>query len=358
MSVIVTRNEPVYRPDAGENDPRFFRDVLIWSTHRDPEARERLHRHNLEQRVITSGAFVGAVVPQFITSLAAGPVRAGDPLLSALEHLALPPEGVTFTVPRSVTTAGTTANAQTSENTEVSDTDPSLVDLQRSLVTVAGQVDVSREVIDRGGSVTEAYLARDLTEAINTNIDLQLLEGTGTNGQLLGLRNVTATQTVTYTDTNPTRPEFLGYLGRMPYDLHNARLQSPDTFVMHPRRFWWFMASLGGLMGSLSPPFVYDDVNAPAVARYANIDIIIDANIPTTVGAGTSEDLVYCIRRADMPIHVGPVMISLDNQPLSGTWGVSVIAYRYVTWFPDRYRGTDIVMMTGTGLSSPGSWTS
>lgn len=359
MAVTVTREEPVYRPDAGENDPRFFRDVLIWSTHRDPSARERLHRHQQEQRDIGSGVLGGAVVPQFLTEQAAGPVRAGDPLLMALEHLALPSEGVSFTVPRSVTTGGSTGHAQTSENTDVSETDPSMVDLTRSLVTVAGQVDVSRQVLDRGGMVAETYLARDLAEAVNTNLDYQLINGTGTNGQLLGLRNVTDVTTVTWTDATPSQGEFTTFIGRTAHDASVVRLLPADTVVLHPRRFFWLTGGEGsaGDLPNTARPWNYYDLEPPFVASFAHMNVVIDANIPTTLGAGTNEDIAIVMRRADTPVHIGPIMVDIDSQALATTLGLSVVAHRYATWFPDRYRGTSAAILTGTGLTAPTGFT-
>lgn len=361
--VRVLSDDPVYRVDATESEPHFFRDLLHWAAYGDSRAVDRLTRSQrqlggAEVRDIGSGAAGGLVVPQFLTELAEGPVRAGQPLLSALEQIPLPAEGVTFTVPRSVTTGGSSAHAQTSENSAVSETDPSLVNLDRSLVTVAGQVTVSSQFIDRSGSVGERYLARDLLEAVTSQLDNQLINGSGSNGQLVGLRNTAAITTVTWTDATPTRGEFSTFVGRTAHDVSIARLLPPDTLVMHPRRFYWLTAGTINETPSLARPWVWQDAEPPFVGRFANLDILVDSNVPTTVGAGTNEDVALVIRRQDLPVHVGPVTVDVHRETEAGSLEVNVVAHRYAVWFPDRFRGTPIGVLTGTGMVAPGSFTS
>lgn len=362
MSTVVVRtDEPIYRPDAREGDPHFFRDLLHWAASRDPRILERISRSQrqlggAEVRDIGTGALGALVVPQFLTELAEGPVRAGQPLLSALEQVALPSEGVTFTVPRSVTTAGSSAHAQTSENVAVSETDPSETNLERTLVNVAGQVTVSNQFVDRSDGIGERYLARDLFDAATAQLDNQLINGTGANGQLLGLRNVVAINTVTWTDATPTRGEFSTFVGRTAHDTVVSRLMPPDTLVMHPRRFYWLTGGTINETPSLARPWQWHGVEPPFVGRFGNLEIVIDSHVPTTVGGGT-EDVALVIRRQDMPLHVGPLVLDVQPQTEAGSLEVNVVGRRYAVWFPDRFRGTPIGLLTGTGMTAPGSFT-
>lgn len=358
MSVSIKREEMTYRPDG---DAYFFRDLTHWFVNRDGAAGERLKRHSAETRDIASGSTgLGAlVVPQFLTEHAAGVVRAGDPFLRNITQYPLPPEGMQMTVPRSVTTGGSTAHAQTSENTDVSDTDPSLVDMTRNVVTVAGQVDLSAQAVERGGEALERFLAKDLLEAVNSNLDSQLLNGTGTNGQLLGVRNVTDVTTVTYTDTNPTAGEFLIFVSRLGHDMSLVRNLGPDTFVMHPRRWWSFMRS-GGFTGFTNPFQIngYEADNDPEIpGTFGGARVILDANIPTTLGSGTNEDVIIALRADDMPVFVSPLTVKVNHSTSAGNFGVNITGFKYANWWPDRYRGTSIALLVGTGLSSPGSYT-
>lgn len=356
MSITVTREEPTYRPDG---DAMFFRDLLNWSVHRDAKARVRLDRHNEETRAVDSGAFVGAVVPQFITEMAAGVVRPGDPLVNALERYPLPPEGMQVTVPRSVTTAGTAAAAQTSQNTAVAESDPSMVDIQRSVATISGQIDVSRQVIDRGGLVAERYIAMDLMEAVDTNVDNQLINGTNANGQMLGLRNVPDAASVVWSTTG-NQGTFTTYIGRTAFEVADARLRPPDTVVMTPRRFYWLTGGEGstGDLPNTARPWNYFDLEPPFVATFANLDVVVDANIPSNLGAATNEDVALVIRRSDMPLYISPLMVTVNESTttISNNWGVNITGHRYAVWFPDRYRGTSTAILSGSGMSDPGNW--
>lgn len=360
-TVRVTREDPVYRPDAGQDDPHFFRDLANLVVHRDPRVYERLRRHNLalgggEVRDSGSGAYGGIVVPQYLTGMAVGPVRAGDPLVKALDILDLPPDGMTFTVPRSATTGGAVAASVTSENTAVAETDPAIVNNEKPVVTVAGRVTVSSQYINRGTSVTEVYLTRDLQEAVDTAIDSQLINGTGLNGQLRGLLSVTDRTAVT--SISSSRGGFSMFVGRTAHDFSNNRLKPPDTLILHPRRFYWMSAGTVSETPSITRPWCMHHEEDPFVAYFANMDIVLDSNIPTTNGSGTNEDVAILIRRADMPLHLGPLNVTASRAPEAGSLEVDVTAWRYAVWFPDRYRGTSTAVLSGTGLVAPGSFTS
>lgn len=297
------------------------------------------------------------MVPQYLTDLAAGQVRAGDPLLSALQQLPLPSEGVTFTVPRGVTQAGSVAFAQTSENSAVSESDPSMTNVERSLVAIAGQVTVSFQTIDRSPTVAEPYVARDLFLSVADRIDNQLINGTGANGQLLGLRSVVASQTVTYGGVVPTQGNFVNFTARAASSTATARLQSPDLVVMHHRRWYWLT---GAVSASGASTVVTDQVCAdyeagsPFVGSIAGLPVVLDANIPTTVSnAQSNEDVVLVVRSRDMPVHLGPLTVDVDRQTDAATLEVTFIGRQYAVWFPDRYRGASTAILTGTGLATP-----
>lgn len=366
--VAIGRDEPIYRPDAGPDEPHFFRDVALWQRSRDVRAQDRLIRHlkanGHEVRDINSGAFGASVVPQFLDEEAAGPVRAGDPLLAALTQLPLPSEGLLFALPRSVTTGGSSAAAQTSDNTTVAETDPSLVNLDtfgRAVVTVAGLVTVASQVVDRGGSGFERYLMRDLREAVDTTLDNQLINGTGTNGQLLGLRNITAPVTVTWADAAPSQGLFVNQVARTAHDTSNVRLKPPDLVVMHPRRWYWLNAALATTQQDAATIVTGQacaeyETGVPYVGSIAGLPVIVDCNVPTTVS--TDQDQVFVLRSQDMNVHVSDTRVTLLHQYDTGSaLEDTFVAWRYAVWFPDRYRGTSTGILTGTGLTAPGSFT-
>lgn len=366
--IAVGREEPIYRPDAGPDDPLIFRDLAHWGTYQDPRAGDRLVRHQrmqgVEIRDITSGAFGATVPPQFFDEEAAGPVRAGDPFLSILRQDILPPDGLLFQVPRSVTTGGSSAHAQTSEATAVSETDPSMVNLDvfgRTVCTIAGLVTVSWQVLDRGSALTEQYIMRDLREAADDRLDNLLINGTGTNGQLLGLRSVTAPVTVTWADAAPSQGLFVNQVARTAHDTSLVRLKPPDVVLMHPRRWYWLNAALAQtaqdaatiVTGQACAEY---ETGTPYVGSIAGLPVVVDCNVPTTVS--TDQDQVFVLRSQDFTVHASHTRIQFMNQLDTGSaLEATFVAWRYAVWFPDRYRGTSTGILTGTGLTAPGSFT-
>jgi hypothetical protein len=74
----VTREERTYHP---EGEFSFLKDAFAAQVLGDFDARERISRHQQEEKIekrdVGTGAFAGLVVPQFLTSLAAPFARAG-----------------------------------------------------------------------------------------------------------------------------------------------------------------------------------------------------------------------------------------------------------------------------------------
>ena len=108
--------------------------------------------------------------------------------------------------------------------------------------TIAGQIDVSRQLIERGVQV-DVMLARELGAAYGERLDLQIINGSGAAGQLLGLLNVTGVTATTYDDVSPTGAELLAKLWKCSSDVATAIGYGPtELIVLHPRRRAWLRA--------------------------------------------------------------------------------------------------------------------
>jgi hypothetical protein len=75
--------------------------------------------------------------------------------------------------------------------------------------TLAGQQDISQQLLDRSAPGFDAVLYADMRGAYDAQLDSQLLVGSGSAGQHLGVRNVTNKLTTSYTDGTPTAAEML-----------------------------------------------------------------------------------------------------------------------------------------------------
>ena len=161
-----------------------------------PETQARLQAHSGEmaeartERAVATGGLGGLVPPQYLVDLAAPVARAGRVFADIVRHLPLPAEGMSIIVPRQTT--GATAAVQATQNTNVSNTDIAVTDLTVPIVTIAGQQDVSRQSLERGAGVDELIFA-DIVAAYNVGLDAQVIAGTGSGGQMLGVLNTAGT---------------------------------------------------------------------------------------------------------------------------------------------------------------------
>jgi len=344
--IEVVREEATYRPDAGTS---FFRDLALMS--RDPEAAERLRRHNAETRDVSS-ASNGFIPPVYLGSLAAEVNRPGRPLADALPKAALPQTGTSFTVPRLAT--GTTVAAQTDGGT-VSETDATTDTVTTYVRTIAGQQDISQQLLDRSDPAFDAVIFRDLVKAYDAELDRQLLAGQSASNEHVGIANVSSINTVTYTSSTPTGAELLPKIYDAIQKVASSRYAYPDMIVMHPRR----AAALAASLGSQFPIFQQGGLYQAAgqqdkgfVGTVAGLPVIVDANVTTTAGTGTNQDSIFVIYSEDLVLMEGEMRFRSLEAPLSETLEVRLQAFGYSAFLSGRYP-KGIAAINGTGLATP-----
>jgi hypothetical protein len=233
------------------------------------------------------------VVPQFLTDLAAPFSRAGRPFLDVARKHQLPDAGLVISISK-VTTGSTTA-VQT-EGAAVSETNMDDTKLDVSVVTVAGQQNVSRQALERGTGIDSLVMA-DLVSAYNTNLDSLNVTTSATS-----LTNV-ITQVVTYTDASPTVAELYPKILDGVQRIQTNYFGGPNFILMHPRRLAFILAAVDSTNRPLAVPTAQGPNNAFATGSgsvvygnsgytIAGLPVITDANVTTTNGAGTNEDVI------------------------------------------------------------------
>jgi hypothetical protein len=355
------------------NDPagrQFLMDVCRAMTRHDPDAGARLARHMTEERVerqaayferaagdTTTANWAGLTVPQFLTDLYAPVARALRPFADICNPHPLPAEGMALDISR--ITTGTSVAQQVNELDGVSATTADDTLLTIPVLTAAGQQKVSRQAIDRGRGL-EDVLMQDLFRAYATSLDSQLITTAST-----GLSSV-ATST-TYDDAAPTvaklYPKIMGAMAGVEAALLN--MGSPSHAVMHSRRWYWLasaMTSSWPFINSAGIPTQAAGTADPASA-YAKgvrgvlpigLQVVVDNNIPTNLGAGTNQDEIYVI--PDVECHLwedpnAPVYIRAD-QPAAPNLGVLLVVYGYFAFTLSRYAG-GMGKVSGTSLVTP-----
>lgn len=134
---------------------------------------------------------------------------------------------------------------------------------------------------------------------------------------------------------------------------------------MHSRRWYWLSSQMSSSWPVIN--FQGQPVQAAGTANpnssYGSgvrgvlpcgLEVIVDNNIPTNLGAGTNEDELYVVPASECHLWEdanAPLFIRAE-QPQAASLGVLLVAYSYFAYTFGRYtNGTQKV--GGTGLVTP-----
>jgi HK97 family phage major capsid protein len=360
-------NEPLtYRTSREGGQHAFFSDVYSATHGSDFEAAARLQRHtremalNGETRAMTTagGSGVGIVPPQFFQDQLATFARAGRPFADAIGSRPLPDVGVSFNIPR-ITTGLVTA-VQAAEAGAVNDSSAVTDDIVLALNTVAGKVDMSRQLAERSGPAADEILGADLAADYAKQLDTQLLNQAANGVLLLAGTNSSVTAVTTIVSLYAKVADAIQLI-------HTNRFAAPNLIVMHPRRWGSILAAVDGSNRPLVVPDATSAIqsfnamggapNYPTpqglVGTIQGLPVVTDANIPTNFGAGTNEDRVIVTRTQDQALfEAGTPTIQVMTEVLSGNLQVRVMAYGYFAFTFARYPKSNSII-SGAGLIPP-----
>ncbi len=361
---VVVTNEPLTYAEENRS-VSFFQDLYNSQYNGDIDASDRIRRHRqemaVEHRDGSTANYAGLVVPQYLTELAAELSRAGRPFADQCTSLPLPDAGMTINISR--VTTGSSAAAQASENAAVSETDIDDTLLTADVRTIAAGQQVSRQAVERGTGI-DALIAADMMGAVATVLEDQVLHGSGSSGNMLGLSNVSGTNAITYTDGSPTAAETYSKIVDGIQQINSNRFAGADLIVMHPRRLAFMQAGTDGNGRPLVVPTNQVPQNALGVgpvagygntgASIAGLPVVTSGKVTTTSGSGGNEDMIFIVRRADMLLFEDagqPAMVRMD-QTAGLNLTVTLVAYQYACAVFGRYPAS-ISKISGTGLVSP-----
>jgi len=362
--VVKVTNEPLTYAEE-RNNVSFFQDMYQSTFYGDPSATQRLTRHREEMDVLhrdgSSANFSGLVVPQYLTQLAAELARAGRPTADQCTSLPLPADGLSIEISR--VTTGASAAVQAAENDAVSETDVDDDLLSVPVRTIASGQQVSRQAIERGTGV-DALIAADMMGAVATVLDDQILNGSGSSGQMLGIRNVSGINSVTYTDASPDAPSLYSKIVDGIQQVNSNRYAGADLIIMHPRRLAFLQAGVDGSNRPLVVPTQNVPQNAMGVgpvagygntgASIAGLPVVTDASVTTAQGAGTNQDEIYIVRRSDLLLFedAGAPAMARMEQTAGLNLTLTLVSYQYAAFTAGRYPAS-IARIGGTGLVTP-----
>jgi HK97 family phage major capsid protein len=280
--------------------------------------------------------------------------RAGRPTANLFNTQPLPAGTDSISIPRIAT--GTATAVQPNDN------DPDLTDnaLTFPVRTIAGQQDIALQLLEQSPINFDELVFRDLIADFNTKLNVQVLNGAGTSGTMKGIFNATGATSVVYTDATPTVGELYSKLAGAIQTVQSARFLDPTVWVMHPRRWAWFLAAVDTAGRPLVVPNQQGPTNAigtqngvgmqRVVGTLLGLPVVTDPSIPTNFG--TNEDRILLLRADDIVLYESPVRTRVLPEVLSGNLTVRLQVYGYAAFTAERY-AAGIGIVSGTGLIAP-----
>lgn len=223
----------------------------------------------------------------------------------------------------------------------------------------AGMVDVALQLIDMAppGAHVDFAIFSDLSEAYDADLETQLISGTGTGQQLLGVTNVPpSSNLITFTNAAPTGSLLYPYLGQAFAQVSDNRFVAPQCWLMRGARWAWIKTSEDSatLPFDISSPTYLgstDDTPDP-IGGIVGLPVFLEEAISNTQGAAGNQDVIIALRPTDLILLEGEPQTMVAHEPGSGTLTARIEMHSYAAAITDR-RPAGVSVVSGTGLSKP-----
>ena len=353
-------SEPMTYAENGERS--FVRDLINAQTRNDPGAWSSLNRHMqevaVERRDVsrTDGGIGEFVPPLWLVDLYAQTLRAGRTTADRLTKMALPAGTDSINIPR--ITTGTDVGIQTADNQATTSQDMVTTSVTAPVRTISGYENVSIQLVEQsplaGG--LDRMIFSDLMQAYDAKLNVQVINGVGTAGEMFGLLNTSGIGTVTYTAGTPTAAGFGTAFAQGLSQVAKNRYKGAEAIVLHPS-IWY---GLVGLSDSNGRPIVVPNQNGPfnafagndapgaamgPVGNILGVPAYLDPGIPTVSSAlpvlvsSFSDTLLM---ESGMRTRVLPDVLSANLTVRFQLYAYCAIAARYPS---------GIVKLVGTGFN-------
>ncbi len=226
--------------------------------------------------------------------------------------------------------------------------------------TIAGQQDVAIQLLDQSPVNFDEIVFRDLLADYATKTNLQILNGTGAAGQVLGLGAQTGVTAVTLTGTDVGA--LYSAIANATQQIYTARFAAPNVIVMHPRRWAWLVSRLDANTRPLVVPAAQGPGNAmgtfagvvtqQVVGSIQGLPVVTDPSVPTNLGTGANEDRIFILRTDDVVLYESGIRTRVLQETLSGTLTVRLQVYGYLAFSAGRYANST-ARIGGAGLVAP-----
>ena len=340
-----------------------------------------------EQRAInrTDGTGGYFVPPLWLIDEYTPYLRAGRVLADLCRSVPLPTGTDSINLPRIVT--GTATGPQTADGAAVPGRDMADNFVNALVRTVAGQEDVSIQLLDQSPIAFDTVITQDLMQDHAMQVDGLVLLGSGSSGQPTGLypqgtivggstpgiivNTVTGTTTSQWVGTN----SFYAGAGALMSQVARNRYRPVTAVVSNPAAWYALATSVDGNSRPLVVPSIQGPFNA--VAEFGNDAMAegpvgtilgrpwyVDNNIPLTFGGGTTNPLMATTSAGhvsptdgsgsgdtftpflagvwdDLMLFEGDIRSRVLQEILSGTLQVRFQVYNYCAFLANRYQDSN-----------------
>jgi hypothetical protein len=235
---------------------------------------------------------------------------------------------------------GAAVAIQSSQNAGIQETDPTSTSVGYPVGTIAGQVDMSRQLFELSRPGMDAVISADLGRATGVVLDSQLVSGSGSAGQLRGLASTSGIVTTTTTSTT-AQGQISAIWGAFNVVAGSTGFGSPDPedylLVMHPRRYAFISSGSGGTGAQTTP-------HLPG-------QLVLSGGLRTNLGASTSEDEVYLVDKSQLLLVGGRTQFSVFEETGSGTSTVRICSHASAALIVKNPAAS--VRLSGSGLVTP-----
>lgn len=288
--------------------------------------------------------------------------RAGRPYANLAQHRPLPSGTDSLNIPKIGT--GTSTAVQTADNATISETDLADTSVEVPVRTIAGAQGVAIQAIEQSPLPFDDIIFSDLARAYATNVDTQVISGSGSNGQVRGVRNTSniITVTATSTDSELVKAQVIyKKIADAIQRVHVQRFAEPEVIVMHPRRWAAFTALFDGddrpLLITAGPGVnqVGDFggvVAQKVVGTMHGLPVVTDISLPTTLGAGTNEDVIHVLKASDLWLFESALRMRALQETRAENLTVLLQLYGYVAFTAGR-QVKGICEVGGTACTEP-----
>ena len=357
----------VREPDLySERSSHSFVADLVQRQGGDAGAGERLRRYQVQREQRASAttddlgpdSAGGLIPPQYLLDEYASILRDSRVAIDRVRSLPLPASGMTFKIPKA--TQGTRVGPQGGQLTQLPSQAPRVGEIDVTVKTIGGWVELSRQFIERGSGGTDLMVFQDMAAEYAQELNRQVLVGDGSTDVHPGiLGQVPAGHVVSFTSGSPTPGELYTKIGDAVQRVSTDRKVTPTAIWMTPRR-WAFLTSTDAagfsplLTGTQGVAGAQSVVPAGVAGQLHGLPVVLDPMIPTDQGAGGDEDLVFVLRESD------PILWEAGNgtptgirvEPGADRLAVVLVSYGYSAFSAER-RTEGLAVVTGTGLVAP-----